>query len=54
MDPVLQGYTVAYFIEVLCYKPEGREFDFRLGYTGLFSIYLIPSAALWPWDLLNL
>jgi hypothetical protein len=31
----------------LCYKPEGRGFESRLG--GCFSIYLILPAALWPW-----
>jgi hypothetical protein len=36
----------------LCYKPEGREFE--SGWGNFFLIYLILSAALWPWGWLSL
>jgi hypothetical protein len=34
-------------VKVLCYKPEGRGFEIRLGEL-IFSIYLILPAALGP------
>jgi hypothetical protein len=40
--------AAAQFVEALCYKPEGREFDSRIG-RWIFSIHLIFPAALWPW-----
>jgi hypothetical protein len=30
------GHAVAYLVEALCYKPEGRGFDYRLG--GFFQL----------------
>jgi hypothetical protein len=35
-------------IKALCYKPEGRGFETWWS-KSIFSIYLIPPAALGPW-----
>jgi hypothetical protein len=39
------GCAVVQLVEALCYKSEGRRFDFQLE----FFIDIILSAALWPW-----
>lgn len=49
----VRGRVVAQLVEVLCYKPESRSFDSRLGSLSFF-IDLIFPAALWPWDRLSL
>jgi hypothetical protein len=41
------GHAVAKMVEALCYKPEGRRFESRLGYS-IFSIDQILTAALGP------
>jgi hypothetical protein len=38
--------AVSWLFETLCYKPEGRGFN--------FSIRLIDLTSLWPWDRLSL
>jgi len=42
------GYAVAQLVEALCYKPEGRGFDFPLVSLEFFIDIILP-AALWPW-----
>jgi hypothetical protein len=46
------GHEVAYLVEALRYKTEGRRFEFRIRWN--FSVYLIIPVALWPWGRLSL
>jgi hypothetical protein len=46
---VRTSFAVAYLVEALCYKLEGRRFKSRI--MWIFSIL---PAALWPWDRLSL
>ena len=43
-----RGQAVALLVEALCYKPEGRRFDFRK-VSLVFFIYISLLAALWNW-----
>jgi hypothetical protein len=44
---IIWDHAVAYLVEALCYKPEGRRFESRMKW--ICSIYLILPAALWSW-----
>jgi hypothetical protein len=50
-----RGHAVAYLVEALYYKLEGRRFESRIRW--FFSTYIIlpaARAALWPWGRLSL
>jgi hypothetical protein len=48
-----RGARVRVMVKALCYKPEGREFETRLG-VWMFSVYLIFSAVIDPGGSLSL
>jgi hypothetical protein len=45
-----QGHAVAYLVEVLCYKPEGRGFNTRWGYFDFFSLPSSSSRTMALWS----